>query len=172
LFPFAPRCAALPLPAPAPCRLRSPMPAPAPAPAAPSLRCAMFPGSFPAVPAPAPTPWPWRSPKFPRLFSAPAPAGPPAVPTSCPPRPWPTPSLLSNDLIVSWFGFPLFVEARRFLSLAAACWRLSCSDVVPTLLALVIAFLCSAFGCDFIPPFPPLQLVRLAFTFLAIELLT
>ena len=33
-------------------------------------------------------------------------------------------------------------------------------------------FLCSAFGCAFIPPFPPLKLVRLAFTFLANELLT
>src|SRR5216684_4799724 len=124
------------------------------------LRSLIFPGLFPAFPAPAAAPWPWRSPKFPGLFSPPAPAAPP-----------PAPSVLLNDLIASWFGFPLFVEARRFLSLAAACWRFSCSDVGPTLLALVIAFLCSAFGCAFIPPFPPLKLVRLAFTFLANELL-
>ena len=43
--------------------------------------------------------------------------------------PWPAPSLLLNDLIASWLGFPLFVDARRFLSLPAACWRASCCDV-------------------------------------------
>src|SRR6266481_1718585 len=165
-----PPCPAPPLPAPAPCRLFCSAifsrPAPGlPAPASPpprlKLRSFTFPFAFPASPAPAPAPWPWRSPQFPDLFSAPAPAAPP-----------PAPSVLLNDLIASWLGFPLLVEARRFLSLAAACWRPSCSDVGPTLLALVIAFFCSAFGCAFIPPFPPLKLVRLAFTFLANELLT
>src|SRR6266567_3010805 len=73
-------------------------------------------------PCPAPAPWRLSSDSFPILFSPlPAPAPPAAPSPSAPPSPCPTPSPLLNDLIASAFGLPLFTDARRFLSLLAAC---------------------------------------------------
>src|SRR5262249_4723680 len=156
LFPFSPCFHAPAFPAPSPCRLCSSR----------SVRL------FSAFPAPAAAPWPSRSDKFPGLFPAPAPAAPPAASSPCAPLPCPTPSALLNDLIASAFGLPLFTDAWRFLSLAAACCRASCCEVGPSFLAFAAAALCSAVGSAFIPSFPPLKLVRLAFTFLVNELLT
>src|SRR5205823_13496199 len=89
----------------------------------PVLTLFPFAPAFPApaaLPAPAP-PWPSRPDKFPALFPAPAPAAPPAAPSPCAPLPCAAPSPLSNDLIASAFGLPLFTDARRFWSLLAAC---------------------------------------------------
>ncbi|PYJ66829.1 MAG: hypothetical protein DME78_03670 [Verrucomicrobia bacterium] len=115
---------------------------------------------FPACPAPAPSRL--SSDAFPILFSPlPAPA-PAAAPAPCAPT-LPSPVFLLNDLIASGLGWPLFTDAWRFRSLAAACCRSSCCEVGGIFLAFCAAALCSAVGCAF-TPLGPLKLARLAFT--------
>src|SRR5947209_12272274 len=95
---------------------------------------------------------------FPVLFSPFA--APPAAPIASP-LPCPAPSLLLNDLIASEFGWPLFTDAWRFLSLLAASCRASCCEVGGVFRSA--AAFCSAVGSAF-TPLGPLKLARLALT--------
>jgi hypothetical protein len=70
---------------------------------------------------------------------------------------------LLNVLIASEFGLPLFTDAWRLRSLAAACCRVSCWEVGGIFFAFCAAAFCSAVGAAF-TPLGPLKLARLAFT--------